>query len=147
MAVSREWEDFVLEQLSGLGRVRAKRMFGGLGLYLDETFFGLVIGTGGDVYFKVDDDNRPAYEAAGSGPFRPFAEKAYAMSFWRVPADVLDDPDEMASWARDAVAAARRSAVAKAKRKTGAGKPRGKKPAAASAAPRPTPRTPRPKRG
>ena len=47
MAVSREWEAFVLEQLSGLGRVRAKRMFGGLGLYLDETFFGLVFGRSG----------------------------------------------------------------------------------------------------
>jgi len=148
MAVSREWEAFVLEQLSGLGRVRAKRMFGGLGLYLDETFFGLVFGSGGDVYFKVDDGNRPAYEAAGSGPFRPFADKPYAMSFWRVPADVLDDPDEMASWARESVAAARRSSSLKAKKKaepaTGA---RRRKGAPTSLATRATSRTPRPKRG
>ena len=40
MAVSREWEAFVLGQLSGLGRVRAKRMFGGVGLSLEETFWG-----------------------------------------------------------------------------------------------------------
>lgn len=124
MAVSREWEAFVLEQLSGLGRVRARRMFGGVGLWLEETFFGLVAGAAGEVFFKVDDGNRAAYEAAGSGPFRPFADKAYAMSFWRVPAEVLDDPDEMTAWGRDAVAAARRSAAAK----------------------RTTARTPRPKR-
>lgn len=135
MAVSREWEAFVLEQLSGLGRVRAKRMFGGLGLYLDETFFGLVFGSAGDVYFKADDANRPVYEAAGSGPFRPFADKPYAMSFWRVPAEVLDDPDEMAIWGREAVAAARRGARLK-----------GKKTAARGAPARP-PRTPRQKRG
>ena len=49
MAVSREWEEFVLEQLSGLGRVRSRRMFGGVGLWLDGTFFGLVVGTAGDV--------------------------------------------------------------------------------------------------
>lgn len=144
MAVSREWEEFVLEQLSGLGRVRAKRMFGGVGLYLDETFFGLVVGSAGDVYFKVDDGNRPAYEAAGCGPFRPFTDKAYAMSFWRVPADVLDDPDEMASWARQAVAAARRAARRKT---TAAGKRSRTKSAPTAAAPSRAARTPRPTRG
>ena len=147
MAVSREWEEFVLEQLSGLGRVRSRRMFGGVGLWLDGTFFGLVVGTAGDVYFKVDDGNRDAYEAAGSGPFKPFADKAYAMSFWRVPADVIDDPDEMADWARDAVAAARRGASAAARKKTPAKKtPRVAKTTASKTPPR-APRTPRPKRG
>ena len=145
MAVSREWEAFVLEQLSGLGAVRAKRMFGGLGLYLAETFFGLVVGSAGDVYFKVDDGNRAAYEAAGSGPFRPFAGKAYAMSFWRVPAEVIDDPDEMAAWGRDAVAAARRSSAAKRKGPR-AGRPRGQA-SGPTRPPRDTPRTPRRKRG
>ena len=150
MAVSREWEAFVLEQLSGLGRVRAKRMFGGIGLYLDETFFGLVFGTAGDVYFKADDTNRPAYEAAGSGPFRPFADKPFTMSFWRVPAEVLDDPDEMASWGRDAVAAARRGAAArtkKAPKKAGAAAPRRTTKPASRDTTSTTSRTPRPKRG
>jgi DNA transformation protein len=144
VAVSREWEAFVLEQLSALGRVRARRMFGGVGLYLDETFFGLVIGDAGDVYFKVDDGNRAAYEAAGCGPFRPFVERGYAMSFWRVPAEVIDDPDEMATWARDAVGAARRSASPKKR-------PRSKRPAPSAAETpaggRRTSRTLRPKRG
>jgi DNA transformation protein len=144
VAVSREWEAFVLEQLSALGRVRARRMFGGVGLSLYETFFGLVVGSAGDVYFKVDDGNRAAYEAAGCGPFRPFVDRGYAMSFWRVPAEVIDDPDEMASWARDAVAAARRSASAKKR-------PRAKRPIrSASTTPKGrqrTSQTPRPKRG
>lgn len=144
MAVSREWEAFVLEQLSGLGRVRAKRMFGGVGLYLEETFFGLMAGAAGEVYLKVDDGNRAAYEAAGSAPFQPFADKAYAMSFWRVPAGVIDDPDEMAAWGRDAIAAARRSAAAK--RKTlPPRRPRGAGDVDAKAS-RGTARTPRPKR-
>ena len=150
MAVSREWEAFVLEQLSGLGRVRSRRMFGGVGLWLDQTFFGLVVGSAGDVYFKVDDGNRGAYEAAGSGPFKPFTDRGYAMSFWCVPAEVIDDPDEMAGWARDAVAAARRGASAPGRRKAPAkGKPRVATATTSrtSKSPTRTPRTPRPKRG
>jgi DNA transformation protein len=109
MAVARDWQEFVVEQLAGLGRVTARRMFGGIGLYVDQTFFGL-IASSHDVFFKVDDGNRAAYEAAGMAPFRPFAEKGYTMSYWQVPADVLEDPDELCAWARDAVAAARRKA-------------------------------------
>ena len=112
MAVSAEWQEFLLEQLASLGRVRARRMFGGVGLWLDETFFGLIAGAAGTVYFKVDEGNRAAYEAAGAAPFRPFADKAYAMSYWQVPAEVLDDADELVAWARAAVAAARRNRVA-----------------------------------
>lgn len=158
MAVTREWETFVLEQLSALGRVRSRRMFGGVGLYLDETFFGLVVGSAGDVYLKVDDQNRAAYEAAGSGPFRPFADKPYAMSFWRVPAEVLDDPDEMTTWARAAVGAARRTATAKGKparqkaSPAATAVPRRRSPAATTKTPATpatgrTRRTPGPKRG
>lgn len=145
MAVSPEWEAFVLEQLAALGRVRARRMFGGVGLYLDETFFGLVVGGAGDVYLKVDDENRAAYEAAGSAPFRPFADKPYAMSFWRVPAEVLDDPDEMSTWARAAVGAARRTAAAKRTTASTQRHRRARSTPARTA--RRTPRTPSPKRG
>ncbi|MBY0276287.1 TfoX/Sxy family protein [Candidatus Binatia bacterium] len=159
MAVTREWEAFVLEQLAALGRVRSRRMFGGVGLYLDETFFGLIVGGAGDVYLKVDDDNRAAYEAAGSGPFRPFTDKPYAMSFWRVPPEVLDDPDEMTDWARAAVGAARRTAAAKKKSapakasRAAAAATRERSPGAtktprqARSATRRTRRTPAPKRG
>jgi hypothetical protein len=33
MAVSEDYLQYVLEQLAGLGRVTARRMFGGVGLY------------------------------------------------------------------------------------------------------------------
>jgi DNA transformation protein len=38
------------------------------------------------------------------------------MSYWRAPAHLLDEPDDMVAWARRALAAARRSAHAKPSR-------------------------------
>ena len=36
------FKDFVLDQLSDLDDVEARRMFGGYGLYQDEIFFGII---------------------------------------------------------------------------------------------------------
>src|SRR5512133_674344 len=99
MAVSKEYLDYIQDLLAVIGPVQAKRMFGGAGLYHQGVFFGLVAD---DVlYFKVDDSNKADYEAVGTEPFRPFG--TYAMSYYEVPADVLEDPDELALWARKAV--------------------------------------------
>jgi DNA transformation protein and related proteins len=102
MAVSREYLEYIIDQLNAFGSVDARRMFGGAGIYHDGVFFGLVADD--NLYFKVDDGNRADYEAAGSGPFRPFG--TYSMSFYEVPADVLEDSDDLKKWATKAVAAA-----------------------------------------
>ena len=64
MPVSEEYLDYAVDQLGCIGEVAAKRMFGGVGLYRDGFFFGLI--SGDLLYFKVDEENRPDYEAAGS---------------------------------------------------------------------------------
>ncbi|HET7608352.1 MAG TPA: TfoX/Sxy family protein, partial [Gammaproteobacteria bacterium] len=69
LRVTPEFRDFVLDQLAGVRELRSKRMFGGLGLYAGERFFGIVAAD--ELFFKVDDANRGAYEAAGSDAFRP----------------------------------------------------------------------------
>ena len=79
-------------------------MFGGVGLYSGEQFFGIVAAD--ELFFKVDDTNRAAYEAAGSEPFRPVLDRPVSMSYWRVPIEVLEDPSELAVWARAAIRAA-----------------------------------------
>ena len=66
-------------------------MFGGIGLYSGECFFGIVAAD--ELFFKVDDSNRAAYEAAGSEPFRPVADRPVSMSYWRVPIEVLEDTE------------------------------------------------------
>lgn len=102
MPVSPEYLDYIIDQLKAFGPVTAKRMFGGAGLYHQDVFFGLVAD---DVlYFKVDNANKADYEATGSGPFRPFG--SYAMSYYEVPADVLEDIDRLQEWAIKAISAA-----------------------------------------
>ena len=101
MPVSPEYLDYIIDQLKAFGPVTAKRMFGGAGLYHHGVFFGLVAD---DVlYFKVDDGNRQDYIDAGMGPFKPFG--SYSMGYYEVPADVLEDPDDLVLWAKKAVGA------------------------------------------
>jgi DNA transformation protein len=106
LRVTPEFREFVLDQLARVAELRARRMFGGVGLYSGERFFGIVAAD--ELFFKVDDGNRAAYETAGSEPFRPLADpkRPVSMSYWRVPLEVLEDPTELAEWARAAIRAA-----------------------------------------
>jgi DNA transformation protein len=102
MAVSEDFKQFVLEQLGSLGRVNSRSMFGGVGLYLDGLFFALI--DDDTLYFKTDDSNRARYERAGSRPFCPFPERPdKPMAYWQVPAEALEDAEELAVWAREAM--------------------------------------------
>ncbi len=105
MPVSDDYRDYVLEQLAPAGRASPRPMFGGVGLYLDGLFFALI--DDDTLYFKADGASRKRYEAAGSRPFCPDPSKpGQAMGYWQVPAEVLEDPDELAAWAREAVGVA-----------------------------------------
>jgi len=105
MAVSDEFLDYVVGQLSLLGQVTVRKMFGGAGLYCDGKMFGLVAD---DVpYLKVDDSNRADFLKAGSSPFNPFPDKATAMSYYEIPADVLENPTVLAQWAQHSLDIAR----------------------------------------
>jgi DNA transformation protein len=102
MSVSREFEGYVIEQLAAAGSVTSRRMFGGVGIYLDGAFVGLVAPGSSDLYLKVDATTRGKYEAAGMMPFRPYADRATVMPFYQVPAEVLENSDALATWAREA---------------------------------------------
>jgi DNA transformation protein len=105
MAVGDSYLAFVIEQLEGLGRVRPRRMFGGVGLYHGERFFALLADD--TLYFKVDDSNRGDYLSRGMEPFRPFPdEPERAMGYYRVPVDVIEDAESLVAWARRSVATA-----------------------------------------
>ncbi len=115
MPVSQKYLDYVLDQLSVVGPVKERRMFGGVGLYLNSVFFALIAD---DVlYFKVDDSNRPDYAATGMGPFRPYGKGSYEMGYYEVPADVLEDEERLREWADKAFAVALRKADVRKKPK------------------------------
>jgi DNA transformation protein len=118
MTVTSEYLAYVVDQLGEFGTVSARRMFGGAGLYRDDLFFGLIADD--ILYLKVDESNRPDYEAAGMGPFRPFhSGKNYMMGFYEVPADVLEEAEELARWASKACAVAQRKRASGTRRSRG----------------------------
>ena len=105
MTVSSDFLAYVLEQLAGLAGVSSRRMFGGVGLYCEELFFGLI--DNDTLYLRVNDDNRADYTVRGMGPFRPYADRPeLSMSYYEAPADVLEDAAQLVSWARRSVAVA-----------------------------------------
>jgi DNA transformation protein len=105
MPLSKQYLEYIIEQLQGLGGLTTRRMFGGAGLYSNGVFFGLLYKD--RLYFKTDDATRPEYEARGSEGFRPRANTTgIKMTYYAVPADVLEDNDELVKWARKSVAAA-----------------------------------------
>jgi len=87
MIVNNEFLEYVLDQLSSWGQVRAKRMFGGAGLYREGTMFGLIADN--VAYLKVGSLNRDDFEKAGSHPFQPYPGKKTTMPYWVIPTEVL----------------------------------------------------------
>jgi DNA transformation protein and related proteins len=106
--MSREFCDYVIDALAPWDEVEARRMFSGFGLYCRGIPFALIIAD--TLYFKVDDQNRPDYERAGSHPFTYDAKgRTVTVSHRVVPSEILDDSDLLAQWADKALAAAVRS--------------------------------------
>ena len=106
---------YCVELLEPLGHARAKRMFGGHGLYVDDLFIGIVADE--QLYLKADASTRPQFEAAGCRPFvYGKATQAVALSYWTAPEEATESPASMLPWARLAQAAALRARAAKAPR-------------------------------
>lgn len=100
--------EYLVELLMPLKYVRARKMFGGYGIYREEIMFGLVAD---DVlYFKADEETIPDYEALGLGPFL-FEKngKMVAMSYYQAPEDAMDSSSDLCEWAEKAYSVALRT--------------------------------------
>ena len=106
MAVSEGYRNFVVEQLEHTSSIASKSMFGGVGLYANGLFFALIADD--RLYFKVDDSNRPDFEAADMGAFSPYGD-GRTMQYYEVSIRVLEDVDELRNWAEKAIDVARRA--------------------------------------
>lgn len=120
-----------LELLASIAPVRARRMFGGHGLYAGDVMVGLVAGE--QLFMKSDEHTRERWQAAGGTPFTYARQDrdAVVMSYWTPPDEAMDSPAAMAPWARLALEAALRSRASKKP----ARKPAAKKPTSRRAAP------------
>ena len=98
----------VLELLSGLGRLEAKKMFGGYGVYCDGHFIAIVLDA--TLYLKTDAQSRPRFVRARLPQFEYSRKgKRAALNFYRAPADALESPELAREWAREALGAALRA--------------------------------------
>lgn len=111
MVASDGFAEFLREQLSPLGHITLRRMFGKSGVFCDGVMLGMV--TENTLYFRVDDENQAAFKEAESAPPLNYKKRGTTidLSFWRVPERLFDEPDEFLAWARAALAAARRVAA------------------------------------
>jgi DNA transformation protein len=94
------FKDFVLDQLQELDSVEARRMFGGHGLYQDETFFGII--HKGRLYFKIDEKTVAEYRKRKMKPFRPSANQSLK-TYYEVPVEIIEDGDRLGAWAEAAI--------------------------------------------
>ena len=111
MVASDDFAEFLREQLAPLGRVTMRRMFGKTGVFCDGLMLGMV--TDNTLYFRVDDHNRAIFEEAEAFPPLNYDKEGRTidLSFWRAPERLFDEPDDFVTWARAALAAARRVAA------------------------------------
>ena len=130
--------EFLVDLFADFGPVTIRRMFSGHGISADGTNFALSLRAG--LYFRADEVTIPQFEAEGSKPFQyqTRTKTVTVNSYWQLPARLFDDSEELAEWARAALAAAQRAAVRKrpkARKKAGkVAKPKVSKKAAKPAA-------------
>lgn len=103
MAVSQDFMDFACELFSGLGPTRARRMFGGAGVYAHDVMFALIA----DDVIYIKADGALAEDLAAEGcelfVFTPKSGEPAEMGYRRLPEAAMDDPAEAAAWGRRAL--------------------------------------------
>ena len=111
MTASDGFAEFLRDQLAPLGHITMRRMFGKIGVFCDGFMLGMV--RDNTLYFRVDDDNRSVFKEAEAFPPLNYEKKGGTidLSFWRAPERLFDEPDELVTWGRAALAAARRVAA------------------------------------
>jgi len=98
----------LLDLMRGFAAVRARRMFGGHGLYRDDIMFALL--ADGDLYLKVDEQSRDVFVKRDLRAFTFSAKgRTVSLSYHEAPAEALEDEAVMAQWCRLAWEAALRS--------------------------------------
>ena len=108
---------FAVDLFSDMGRVEARRMFGGAGLYAGGVMFGLV--DDDIIFLKVDETLRADLAAAGARSWiyterkGPKAGIPQETSYWSLPESALDDPEEACAWGVRSLAVAQAIKAAK----------------------------------
>jgi DNA transformation protein len=112
MSTKSSLASHVTEQLTFLGRISNRSIFGGVGIFIDERLLGIVMR---DVlYLHTDISNREDYTSRGMAQFKPYPN-AFDLTtdHHQVPDDIVNDPEQLKVWGQRALVAAVQAAKAK----------------------------------
>jgi DNA transformation protein len=113
-STEKEFVAYVVDLMQSIGPVRAKRMFGGHGIFIDDLMIALVADS--SLYLKVDADSEAEFKARGLEAFTYNKKgKPVSMSYYQAPEEALEDSEDMNTWGNKAYSAAWRAASAKRK--------------------------------
>ena len=108
-----EFVAFVIEHMALIGKLRARAMFGGYGVYQDDCMIAIIADD--RLYFKTDAMTRAEFEAKGLSPFSYVARsKSVTLHYFEAPPEVFEEPEAMRCWAQKAYGAALRARKNKA---------------------------------
>ena len=87
--------------------VRARRMFGGMGVYTGEKMFAFLVGE--DIGLKLAPcDLEEALKLPGAGPMRPDEDMEPMREYVKMPREILDNVEDFMGWVEKSAAYARR---------------------------------------
>ena len=89
-AEEKEFVAYVVELMQSIGPVRAKAMFGGHGIFLEDLMFGLVADS--VLFLKVDKQTENNFKVRGLEAFTYMKKgKEFNMSYYQAPEEVLEE--------------------------------------------------------
>lgn len=91
--------EYVMHDVFGdMPGIMSRPMFSGWGIYRNGVIFAII--ADGELYFKVDGENRKDFERLGSTPFSyPMKNSRIStLSYWVLPEEVREDRKELEQW-------------------------------------------------
>ena len=107
MSASPEFVEYVRELLIPLGDLQDGKFFGGFAFKSGSKQFAMIMGNN-TLYFCVNDETRPKYEANGMAPFSYSTKKGRVdvKKYYSVPEDLFEDQEKLIEWANEAIQSA-----------------------------------------
>lgn len=112
MRIKSSLATYVTEQLSFLGPISNRSIFGAVGIFLDERLLGIVVDE--TLYLHTGPTNRDDYLSRGCRQFKPYPN-AFDLTtdHHEVPPEIVSDPALLKEWGQRALHAAIEAAKAK----------------------------------
>ncbi|WP_415403193.1 TfoX/Sxy family protein [Tateyamaria sp. SN3-11] len=104
MALSEEEIAHALDLFAGVGPLTTRKMFGGLGIYHEGKIFAVVM-SDGSTRIKGQGEMQARFDAMGMTrwTYQREGKALTSMPYWTLPDSALDDAEEAAALAREAL--------------------------------------------